>query len=118
MPDVVKLNKKAGIIEVRSSGVVSRQDIEKSIAEVNRIHRETGHHRILVDTTRQTSMPGTVDIFELFSRFPPELRVALLALDDQVTLSDLAFTELVAKNRALQIRVFYSKKDAMKWLSI
>lgn len=118
MPDKVSLNKKTGIIEVRSSGIVSRHHIENSIATVKRIFEETGHHRILVNTTEQTSMPNTVDIFDLFSTFPPELRVALLARKGQITENDLAFTELVAKNRALQISVFSDKNKALKWLNV
>ena len=116
MPEEIKVDEERGIIEIRSFGKVSRQDIENSISTVTRINRERGINRILVDTTRQQSVPHTTNIYQLLSDFPHDLRVALLADEAQPTFNDIGFLETVSKNRAIHISAFTSRDEALKWL--
>lgn len=117
MPDKIKINEESGIVEIISFGAVSKRDIESSIAKTNQINEEIGINKVLVDTTEQDSMPNTFDIFSLFSQFPRDLRVALLANQDQPTSQEILFSETVAVNRGLTVRVFKSREEALSWLN-
>jgi len=116
MPDRIRLNEGLGIIEVDSYGSVTKEDIAGSISGVRRILEEKGINRILVDTRGQEAMPGTVSIFELFSRFPLGFKVALLVKKSQPTSADQSFVETVAVNRGIQIQIFHRKTEALEWL--
>lgn len=117
MPDVIKINEESDIVEIKSFGVVSKKDIKSSIAKATQINEEIGINKVLVDTTEQESMPNTFDIFFLFSRFPRDLRVALLANQDQSTLKDIIFSGTVAVNRGITVRIFKSREKALSWFN-
>ena len=117
MPDKVELNKDLGIIEITSFGIVSSGDIMDSINKIMKIFKETGVHKVLVDTTTQEKMPGTVGIFKLFSSMPKEVVYVLLVKEHQLTEEDLIFAETVAVNRGVQIKIFYDREKAIDWLN-
>ena len=113
MPDVIKINEESDIVEIKSFGVVSEKNIKSSIAKVTQINEEIGINKVLVDTTEQESMPNIIDIFFLFSRFPRDLRVALLANQDQSTLKEILFSETVAVNRGITVKIFQLRDEAL-----
>ncbi len=117
MPDTVRLNEEDGIITVESYGLVSEEDIEKSIEKIHQIQSETGINKILVDTTRQESMPDTIGIFRIFSTFPRDFKLALLCHRSQATADDLIFGENVGVNRGVQVSMFEEELQALKWLN-
>jgi hypothetical protein len=117
MPDEVRLNGEIGIIEVESHGVVTKEDITSSIRQIQQIQEETGISRLLVDTTRQDILPGPIEIFEIFSVYPREIKTALLVDRSQATARDVEFVETVALNRGKQVRVCYDREEALRWLT-
>ena len=118
MPDEVHVDEERGIIKVESYGIVSTEDIENSIGKVREILTERGLNKILVDTTRQETVPGTAALFDLFSTFPRNLKAALLSRESQITVEDLRFVENVSVNRGIFVRVFHTEDEALGWLSI
>jgi hypothetical protein len=117
MPDKIQVNEDLGIIEVESFGNVSRDDISQSIAKVRELFVEKGLSKILVDTRKQDEVPDTMDIFELFSTFPRELRIALLVEQSQSTKDDLDLAETVGVNRGVHVRILDEKESALQWLN-
>ncbi len=116
MPEKVTLNKDLNIIEVSSYGSVASEHVTRSVSEVERLHQETGINKVLVDTTGLTSFPGTIDAYEIAKSFPRTLRIAVFILEEQKTRFDLRFTETVAQNYGIDLRLFNSKDDALEWL--
>jgi hypothetical protein len=116
MPDKIQVDEDRGIIEVESFGEVSKADIAQSISNVRQILIEKGINKILVDARKQETMPSTMGIFNLFSTFPREFRLALLAAQSQETEEDLSFAETVGMNRGVRLRIFYEKAQALRWL--
>ena len=116
MPDKVRVNEELGVIEVDSFGNVVKNDIAQSIASVRDILAERNISKILVDARRQEAMPSTQSIFELFSTFPREFKVAILIAESQMTSDDLSFVETVSMNRGISIRGFAQKEQALQWL--
>ena len=118
MPDAIRVNEDRGVIEVQSYGMVSEEDIAGSITQVRHLFHSKGMSKILVDTTQQKTMPSTIGIYELFSTFPPELRLALLTQKSQATAEDLLFAETVGMNRGVRVKIFHEKEAALQWLDI
>ncbi len=116
MPDKIRVLEDRGIIQVQSYGVVTKEDIAESITKVRQILDTEGISKILVDTTRQETMPSTIGIFELFSTFPREFMLALLIQPSQATAEDISFAETVGLNRGIQVKVFYEQGHALQWL--
>lgn len=116
MPDKVELNRDLGIIEVTSYGVVTGSDISDSVDKIDAFYRETGIPKVMVDTTRQEKMPGTVGIFKLFSSMPLTITFVLLVKEKQLTEEDLLFAETVAVNRGVRMKIFYDKEKGLEWL--
>jgi hypothetical protein len=117
VPDLVEINKEDGIIEIKSFGVLSQRDFESSVAEVNRIKNETGVNKVLVDTREQELVPDITTLFKLFSESLSELKVAMFANKEQSTLSALQFSETVAHNRKVEIKIFFLREAALVWLN-
>jgi hypothetical protein len=117
MPDVISINTELNLIEVRSTGVVRKNDILSSIAKIIEIHKETGLNKVLVDTTRQASMPMATEAFEIFSNWPPELKLAFLTRPQQPTEEDIIFAETVGVNRSGRMKIFQDQSAAIEWLN-
>ncbi len=116
MPDLVTINKDENIIEITSYGVISKNDIKESIAKIKQIMNEIGINKVMVDTTKQESMPGTMGIFDIFTIFPRDFKVALFRNDGQLTSEDIHFIETIAHNRGIMIKAFTSVDNAKEWL--
>ena len=116
MPDKIHLNEDKQIIEVESYDEVSKEDIAHSISLIREVFIEKQFSKILVDTRRQTTMPDTMGIFELFSDFPREYRLAIIIKPGQPTEEALIFAENVGRNRGVSMKLFEDKESAMKWL--
>lgn len=116
MHDGIKVDEDRGIIEVRSYGKSSREDIARAISEAQQVLADRGFNKILVDTTGQDAMPSTIDIFDLFSKFPREFKTAMVLDRNQKTERDLSFAETVGMNRGVPVRIFYDGELALEWL--
>lgn len=117
MPDELHVDEAAGIIKVRSYGVVSRDDIAASMDQIRKIIAENNIHKVLVDTLDQQEMPGTIDVFHLFSTLPQSLRAAIVVRADQGTAKGQKFAETVSQNRGINVRVFHATDEALRWLN-
>jgi len=116
MPDTIKINEELNIIEVFSVGSISSDEIAGSFKIVQNILKESRINKILVDTRKQITLPPTSNIFELFSSFPSDFKVAMLIDKDQITFKDVQFIETTAQNRSINIKTFEQKDSAVVWL--
>lgn len=116
MPDRVELNAALGIIEIESFGVVTKADILDSIEKIKQIQEDTGVENLLVDTTGQETLPNPIEIFEIFSVYPREIKTALLVVESQATARDVDFVETVAANRGKRMKIFHDRQQAQDWL--
>jgi hypothetical protein len=116
MPEVLKVNQSLNMVEVRSFGVVSKEDIIHTISNVLSIYHDTGIFKALAETTQVQKLPGLADLYRVFSTFPKEIKLAILVTKSQATLRDFSFIETVALNRGATIKLFYENKKAHKWL--
>ena len=116
MPDIIKVNKGKGIIEVRSHGELTQRDMESSIAKVLKILKKDSINKVLIYTTELQSMPRVIEIYEIMSLLPQNIKVALFIDKDNPMADDIIFGETVALHSGAQIKVFSQVNDAVKWL--
>lgn len=117
MPDKFQINEKLGLLEITSTGIVTADDIDDSIEKSKAAFEKLGINKLIVDTTKQEKMPGTVSIHRIFSNFPRNISLALVAERNQLTENDIIFGENVAVNRGVRMRIFYNREEAIKWLN-
>lgn len=116
MPEKIRVDEDRGIIHVLSYGLVTKEEITESVTKINQIFDKEMINKILVDTTRQETMPSTIGIFDIFSTFSQEYKLAMLIRESQATAADISFVETVVLNRGVQVKIFYEKKQALQWL--
>jgi hypothetical protein len=117
MPETTTVNREIGLIEVDSFGVVTIADWEKTFAEILEINRIHGFDKVLVDTSRQVSIPETFTIFEfgqLLSNQSRFMKYAIIVGDK--TSFGQKFLETVTLNRGANYSVFTEKPPALEWL--
>lgn len=118
MPETVMINKRLGFIQIDSSGHVDRTDLYLSLQSVLEIAENKGLKKVMVDATKQTSLPSILDLFQ----FGTELSNRAKALKHAVVVSkqpheDLDFVETVVVNRGVRMRLFDSVVNAAAWLN-
>lgn len=116
MPYELKVNEESGILELKSYGPVSGEEITESMIEIQHLSEETGIRLLFVDSREVDKMPNTIDLFELTSRFPRFLKMAILVPADSELMETYKFGETVGVNRGIPLRVFTSASDAIEWL--
>ena len=118
MPQEVIVKKKNGIIEIKSKGQVTFQDVTETLSTVKQINEETGFITVLDDAREETSTLETFEMFEFFSAmFPRFLQFAMLVDEETRTRQIRQFGETVAKNRGHCVKLFISKTEAINWLT-
>jgi hypothetical protein len=117
MPDTIEVNEELGIIEIRSFGQVTREDIAASIAKAQATLKEKGIGKILVDTSEQDTMPGAHQLLPMFADFPRNLRLALLVKQTQDTKKDVEFARNVGFTKGVDVKLFSDRQKALAWLA-
>ncbi len=110
-------NKEIGIMELRVHDSASKEEVAEAMETVSRLSAETGIEFLLVDARKCDSMPSIVDVFELTSRFPHSLKMAVLLPAKNDIVEKLQFGETVGINRGIPIQLFESETEAIGWLT-
>ena len=118
MPERVTILEDKGIILVESFGTISVEEIRSSLDQVIKIQQETGLKKLLVDGTKERSLPETFPLYEFSEDLAKSLRGTQIAVITSLfTHEDLSFMETVIANRGGQIKVFDDYDEAVIWLS-
>lgn len=118
MPHELKINRELEIIELKAFGILVKEDMQKTIDDMRKLSDIEGIKEILADVTDVEFGPSLLDTFELFSKFPRDLKQAVFSnapLPENL-MKDVMFIEDVSVNRGLQTRVFSSREVALQWL--
>ena len=117
MPETVVVREDLQIIHVDSYGDVTIEDLESSLDAVLQIRRERGLTKVLVDASKETSLPSLMRIYDFGSNVAANLRGVRIAVAiSPHTQEDLSFMETVARNRGALVAVFVSVDAALAWL--
>ena len=117
MPLQTTLRRLPEFTSVKITGTASLADLVDFIAELGRSTREWGDKRVLVDLLGVENKFRFTDHFQIGEEAARQLkhleRLASVVPEDQITHT----SEKVALKKGLQLRVFTSMTDAIRWLS-
>lgn len=117
MPEDVSILEDLGIIQVDSYGEVTEGDLLTSLEDILAIHKQRGFSRVLVDASRETSLPNSLPLHQFGSALSEDATVIKFAVVfSEVVREDLRFLETVMQNRGMQVRLFNSRDEALAWL--
>ena len=116
MPEEVRVNKELGIIEVRSHGPVTRDDLFSVLEPIEALARETGINKVLVDTSGEEHLPGILDLDDFAASIPCFLKVALVVVEKQPTAKKASFVSNAAFCKGVEIQTFPSRESSLAWL--
>lgn len=116
MPERVRANHEAGLIEVESEGVVTKDENASALAEVVTLSRETGFFRVLADTRRQAEVPSIFAILRFAESLPRHLVYALIAEGAQPTGEIIDLLRIMINARGTRLAVFGDRDAALAWL--
>ena len=118
MPERVTVREDHQIILIDSFGDITAEDLQRSLEAVDRIRRERGYARMLVDASMQASLPGTLSLHEFAEHLAGALEgLKIAVVVSPVTDRDMGFLETAARNRGVQMRAFDSHEAALDWLT-
>lgn len=118
MPEKIALLEDLQIYRIDSYGDVSIEDMKQSLAQLVEMQRESGLRRVLVDATKETSLPPAGPLYEFGSELAKTVAHLTFAIAVAPGLArDLGFIETVTRNRGMQVRVFDSVDAALAWLN-
>ena len=80
--------------------------------------QEGKYDKVLVDVQKVEKLPNSTDIFSNISRLSRIIKCAGVSVFSSPINSDLRFIENDVVNRGIPLRIFYSKKEALKWLQV
>lgn len=116
MPYDVRFIEKEDIIEVISSGDLTKQDMERTRDEIIKICMEKFARKILVDATILKSTPAKYEMYFVLTGFPEGLKVAFVVSVFSEILNGVAFMEYVGEKQGQTVKIFRSREAAKKWL--
>jgi hypothetical protein len=117
MPEEVFVNRDLGVIEVRSFGAVSREDLAGSVEQIETLSKETGFSKVLVDISEEEELPNVLDLDDFGGTIPGFLKVAVVAVEGLPTAKKADFLRNVASVKGAQMELFTSRDEALEWLS-
>jgi len=109
-----------GVIEVVSEGVITREQMGQSLAQVVELRLFRELRRVLVNALQATSMPSMMPMYDFAAavasqRVLQDVRFAIIR--HRRSAEDLDFFETAAGNRGVQVRVFDTREEALGWLA-
>ena len=116
MPDEIRVNETEKIIEIVSSGSLTKQDMEKTKTMIQQIRAEKAFNRVLIDTTKVKSAPDSIDIFDAIATQARDFKIAIVVTPSNLMTEDMYFAETVGSNRGIIIKVFTDENEARQWL--
>lgn len=114
MPESVSVDHDRGIIRVLSTGTVSAEDIRTSFRAVQDIRDRTGIRRVLVDVTRQDSLPELLSMYDIARELPTGFRFAVIT--GPTTKDKQEFTHRAAVLEGKPMWTFEDSEAALAWL--
>ena len=116
MADDPQPNQADGILELQASD--GSDQLSRFVKLANRIHawhQQDGLDKILVDARQDSRLPSTTQLFELGTRLPQQLRIAVIV--SSWSNASAKFLEDVVVNRGGNLRRFDQPEQARAWLS-
>ena len=119
MPIDVTYDEKKELIVVDSYGNIQFQNLRETLDQIKGFVLSTGSTKVFVDATKEDSLPGIYNVYRFGKLIAEETCLVKYAIiPSESTIRELKFMETVSINHGGLFRLFESKSDAIKWLSL
>jgi len=113
--EIISFDGRLGVIRVVSSGAITLDEWNRSLERIAELSKVWDCNNVLVDISRQTTIPAIVDLYEFGAMLPRDYRYAL------VTSAEIPdghlFLETVGANRGKIIGFFGNEEQALAWFA-
>ncbi len=116
MPDKINIKEELKFATILSYGKVTRDDISESINTVAKLFHEGKINKVLVDATKQKSVPSIGEFYDLSKVFPDGIKIAILTTKEQLSSEHLKFFVTTSLTKGKDLRIFNSIEKAKNWL--
>jgi hypothetical protein len=117
MPEIVKVDTEAELIEVCSTGHVSKSDLYGTLEAVAGYYRQYNIKKLLIDATAQVALPPVGDLYQFVTEMAKQgVKIKQAVVVSASTPEKVRFVDDVANNRGVKFKVFTSRLDALEWL--
>jgi hypothetical protein len=113
MLEEVKIDPGNQIMRVQFGSDSTVENWKRALVQVERLSKETGICRLLVDVRKQTDLASIMRLFNFASHLPRSIAFAILC---ELHLENHRFIENVATNRGIAVKDFHSERSAIEWL--
>lgn len=109
------------IIYVKTKGDISQDEFSHQIREVETLAQKFGTNHFLFDDTELNIKLSTLEIIDISNwikdvRDVKGSRIAVLISLEYKRVENFMFFETVSRNRGLNVKIFFSKSEALEWL--
>ena len=117
----VEFTEEGSLVIVRVSGRWARKDVDGVQVALAERHARQPICAVLVDLSNAQIEGTTMDLYETTlaagDLFPHDLKQAIIAPNHVFPPKDFQFSETVAANRAIPMRMFPDEASARRWLT-
>ncbi|NTV47943.1 MAG: hypothetical protein HGB11_15805 [Chlorobiales bacterium] len=115
------MNEEINGIETVYSGNISANEIQGALKQNLELSQKHGVTRLLADCTHLKPGRSVLNTYEFATQLESipgiyQLKEAMILPIMQEAAEEIRFFETAARNRGLNVRVFSSREEAIKWL--
>ena len=118
MPQAIEPVKDGEYILIKYFDKLDEAASKESIDEVESILKKNKWNKILIDITEVEFVPSVFQMFIFLGKhvflFSNDIHIALLIYDEEK--QNARFCETVAKNRGIDLKVFFEQRGAIEWI--
>lgn len=105
------------LIYIKMKGKVPADEFSDQFKEIEALVRKFGSNRLLYDDTELDVELSTLEIVDMSSWLVVKRsRIAILISPEYKRIENYKFFETACRNRGVNLRLFFSEADALKWL--
>ncbi len=121
MPVKIGFSENPERIEVNYSGTITESEYGDAIREFVKFNAEKKCLLVLTDLREMTVSPSILNVYDSINMFEKmgidkNTSEALIIPENKFAADNVKFYETACQNRGYNVRLFYNKEDAIKWL--
>lgn len=121
MPVKLEFSDNPHRIEVTYSGAISESDYKQAIIDFVKFNSEKKCLLVLTDLRDMIVTPSILNVYDSINMFEKmgidkKTSEALIMPENKFAADNIKFYETACQNRGYNVKIFYNKEDAVKWL--
>lgn len=129
MPDQLEFIENQNVIQIKTFGYTSMEDMQGSLKTVSEIAERKNVCSVLVNAQELESLPRVSEIYQFVTSLPPKLKIAIVLPDlkrstnveDMSKVFEIQSTldsfKDIGKDSEKNIRLFNANEEALDWLA-